>query len=130
MAKEGHVKMPVDNGAVHAAKFNLESLPGVKEILDGLTEHERVIVVNLVRMDNLAGSFEALGAADPRLFPAYSQVFELMESIAMDLMHSELQLGGIAKERYFELCDLSDKIAELAKAHAEQTVDASEQPLH
>lgn len=130
MAEENHMKMRLDNGSMHAAKFSLDSLPGVKEIIDPMTPHERAIVVNLVRMDNLAESFEALASVDPRLFPAYEQVFELMEGIAMDMVHATLEAGGITKERYFELCDLSDKVAEIAKEHAKSTVDKADQPLH
>lgn len=130
MAKEGNLKMDLDDGALHAAKFSLESLPGVAEILTALTDDERSITVNLVRMDNLASSFEQLAQVDQRLFPAYEQIFEIMESIAMDMVHAAMKCGNISKERYFELCDLADKIVVLAKEHAESTVDSSNSLKH
>lgn len=130
MAKENHLKMALDGGTMHAAKFGIESLPGVKDILDALTDDEKAIVVNLVRMDNLAYSFEALAQFEPRLFPAYEQVFEVMENIAMDMMHAAMRAGSISKDRYFELCEVSDKITALAKEHANTQVLASESPVH
>lgn len=98
-------------------------------LLQPLAVHERWLVMDLLRMDNISKAFDGLDQRHPESTAIFEGAHDSMCAIMGDYVTNTCKLYEINKERYQELCTITDQIMEFVEATAKAKIAAAKAPL-
>ena len=98
-------------------------------LLQPLAVHERWLVMDLLRMDNISKAFDALNTRYPDAEDIFVGMHDSMCNIMGNYVSATCKLYEITETRYKELCVITDQLLDVVEGAAKAKIAAAKAPL-
>lgn len=103
---------------VKAEGIKLSDMPELVSLVEALSKPQQMLLMSMLRIDNIAAGFNGIVTAFPELESAFTALFSMCDEIAQSVAIMAVKYAGMTEDQYKEVMAAFDKVSEGVSAKA------------